>query len=243
MSGWIVSESGANIRVYGPDNTAQQVIIRNTDLTARPGNGYTSVGLKADILVATGGSRVELSNDLYSLENPSLALTTSAFEFGGVVVNHASYLLLGGPSLSIGGMQIGDNSHVRLKPHGSFAMTDAGAAGQYPEKGKLSLAQNSTISLEFLQDISIRSVGLREGTAVNLAPQNNAVLSVTDLGVNHGGKVTANSSTVKSMTVNGSLLAYRGAMIQNGVVGLGSSASKNVNQACDFGNIIDFCDE
>jgi len=109
MSGWIVSESGANIRIYGPDNTAQRVLIRNTDLTARPGAGYTSVGLSADILEIKGGSRVELSNDLYSLENPTLNFTTSAFEFGGVVVNHASYLLLGGSSVSIGGLVVNDN--------------------------------------------------------------------------------------------------------------------------------------
>ena len=242
MSGWIVSESGANIRIYGPDNTAQRVLIRNTDLTARPGNGYTSVGLKADILEIIGGSRVELSNDLYSLEDPTLNFSTSAFEFGGVVVNHGSYLLLGGNSVSIGGLSIGDNSHARLRPLGSFVMADAAVAGGYPEKGKLSLSQNSTLSLEFSQDISIRSIGLREGTAVNLAPTNNAVLSVTDLSVNHGGKVTANSATVKSMTVNGSLLAYRGAMIQNGVAGLGGSATKDVAQACAWGNVIDFCD-
>jgi hypothetical protein len=241
MSGWIVAESGANIRVYGPDNTAQQVIVRNTDLTARPGNGYTSVGLKADILQVTGGSRVELSNDLYSLENSTLNLSTSAFEFGGVVVNHGSYLLLGGNSVSIGGLTIADNSHARLKPLGSFVMADA-AAGTYPEKGKLSLSQNSTLSLEFSQDISIRSIGLREGTAVNLAPTNNAVLSVTDLSVNHGGKVTANYATSKSMTVNGSVLAYRGAMIQNGVVGLGGSATTEVSQACAWGNVIDLCE-
>ena len=242
MSGWIVSESGANIRIYGPDNTAQRVMIRNTDLTARPGNGYTSVGLKADMLEIIGGSRVELSNDLYSLEDPSLNLSTSAFEFGGVVANHGSYLLLGGNSVSIGGLAIGSNSHVRLRPLGAFEMTDAAAAGQYPVKGNLSLGQNATLSLEFSQDISIRSLGLREGAGVNCSQTNNAVLSVTDLSVNHGGKVTANSSTERSMTVNGSLTAYRGAMIQNGVVGLGSSATKNVSQACTWGNVIDFCD-
>jgi hypothetical protein len=240
MSGWIVAESGANIRVYGPDNTAQQVIVRNTDLTARPGAGYTTVGLKADILQVTGGSRVELSNDLYSLENSTLNLSTSAFEFGGVVVNHGSYLLLGGTSISIGGLTIEDNSHVRLRPLESFVMTDP-ADGTYPERGKLSLSQNSTLSLEFTQDISIRSVGLREGTSVNLAPTNNAVLSVTDLSVNHGGKVTANSATVISMNVSGGeLLAYRGAMIQDGVVGA-AGATLNVEQACTFGNVLDFC--
>ncbi len=242
MSGWIVSESGANIRIYGPDNTAQRVMIRNTDLTARPGNGYTSVGLKADMLEIIGGSRVELSNDLYTLEDPSLDFTTSAFEFGGVVANHGSYLLLGGNSVSIGGLAIGSNSHVRLRPQGSLVMTDAFASGQYPEKGKLSLGQNATLSLEFSQDIAIRSLGLREGAGVNFAPTNSAVLSVTDLSVNHGAKVTANSSTETSMTVNGSLLAYKGAFIQGGVVGLGSSATKDVSQACAWGNVIDFCD-
>jgi hypothetical protein len=240
MSGWIVAESGANIRVYGPDNTAQQVIVRNTDLTARPGAGYTTVGLTADILQVTGGSRVELSNDLYSLEDSTLNLSTSGFEFGGVVVNHGSYLLLGGTSISIGGLTIEDNSHVRLRPLESFVMTDP-ADGTYPERGKLSLSQNSTLSLEFTQDISIRSVGLREGTSVNLAPTNNAVLSVTDLSVNHGGKVTANSATVISMNVSGGeLLAYRGAMIQDGVVGA-AGATLNVEQACTFGNVLDFC--
>ena len=89
-------------------------------------------------------------------------------------------------------------------------MTDAAAAGQYPVKGNLSLGQNATLSLEFAQDISIRSLGLREGAGVNFAPTNSAVLSVTDLSVNHGAKVTANSSTEKSMTVNGTLLAYKG---------------------------------
>ena len=242
MSGWIVSESGANIRIYGPDNTAQRVLIRNTDLTARPGAGYTSVGLSADILEIKGGSRVELSNDLYSLENPTLNFTTSAFEFGGVVVNHASYLLLGGSSVSIGGLVVSDNSHARLRPLGSFEMADA-TAGTYPDKGALSLSQNSTLSLEFSQDISIRSLGLREGTAVNLVPTNGAVLSVDDLAVNYGGKVTANSATANSMIVNGSVVAYRGAMIQNGVVGLGGSATTDVEQACELGSVLDFCIE
>jgi hypothetical protein len=119
-------------------------------------------------------------------------------------------------------------------------MADA-AAGTYPEKGKLSLSQNSTLSLEFSQDISIRSIALREGTSVNLAPTNNAVLSVTDLSVNHGGKVTANSATVISMNViGGELLAYRGAMIQDGVVGA-AGATLNVEQACTWGNVLDFC--
>ena len=48
-----------------------------------------------------------ISNDLYSLEDPSLSFSTSAFEFGGVVANHGSYLLLGGNSVSIGGFNIG----------------------------------------------------------------------------------------------------------------------------------------
>ena len=241
MSGWIVSESGANIRIYGPDNTAQRVLIRNTDLTARPGAGYTSVGLTADILEIKGGSRVELSNDLYSLENPTLNFTSSAFEFGGVVVNHASYLLLGGSSVSIGGLVVNDNSHVRLRPLGSFVMADAAVAEVFPQKGALSLSQNSTLSLEFSQDISIRSLGLREGTAVNLVPTNSAVLSVADLAINYGGKVTANSAAANSMIVNGPVLAYRGAMIQDGVVGLGGSATINVSQACTLGSVLDFC--
>ena len=240
MSGWIVSESGANIRIYGPDNTAERVLIRNTDLTARPGAGYNSVGLSADILEVKGGSRVELSNDLYSLENSAIDATTSAFEFGGVVVNHASYLLLGGTSVSIGGMVVNDNSHVRLRPLGSFEMTDT-LDGSYPNKGELSLSQNSTVSLEFSQNISIGSLGLREGTAVNLVPTNDSVLSVGSLSVNHGGKVTANDSRVNSMVVNNTILAYRGAMIQNGVVLPARDAVIDVRQACEFGNVIDFC--
>jgi hypothetical protein len=121
-------------------------------------------------------------------------------------------------------------------------MADA-TAGTYPDKGALSLSQNSTLSLEFSQDISIRSLGLREGTAVNLVPTNGAVLSVDDLAVNYGGKVTANSATANSMIVNGSVVAYRGAMIQNGVVGLGGSATTDVEQACELGSVLDFCIE
>jgi hypothetical protein len=62
------------------------------------------------------------------------------------------------------------------------------------------------------------------------------------LSVNHGAKVTANEATETSMTVNGTLLAYKGAFIQGGVVGLGSSATTNVSQACAWGNVMDFCD-
>ena len=111
------------------------------------------MGLTADILEIKGGSRVELSNDLYSLENPTLNFTSSAFEFGGVVVNHASYLLLGGSSVSIGGLVVNDNSHVRLRPLGSFVMADAAVAEVFPQKGALSLSQNSTLSLEFSPSI------------------------------------------------------------------------------------------
>jgi hypothetical protein len=64
-----------------------------------------------------------------------------------------------------------------------------------------------------------------------------------DLAVNYGGKVTANSATANSMIVNGSVVAYRGAMIQNGVVGLGGSATTDVEQACELGSVLDFCIE
>jgi hypothetical protein len=237
VNGLMFADGGANIRVYGENNFVKTTIVRNTDMTVRPGNGFPDVGYKTESLTAVGASRLEFSNDLQSFESNG---DTSAadFDLGNVSVRFGSYLLLGGQKLKVSGILIGGNSTMRLKLRDGFEMGAGGLRVGSPLDGSgyATLEYNADVSLPLLQvGQNSRLDTFRHGGG-----NSSAQVTVGTMGVGVMGTVTANSGSsageVAPYKVTDSLTAGKFAFIQFGVVDASSaSGTVDVSKACEFG--------
>ena len=241
IAGLLFSEAGASIGIYGPDNIARAVAIRNTNLTARPSPqlGFTTVGLKTGSLVAIGGSNVELSNDLVSFESYGDGTATD-FDLGQVFVKFGSYMQLGGTKLKTGNIIVGGNSTLRLRVREGFEMLpDSLLTVGNPFDGG-----GGSITIEFNDNVVIPRLLIGDDSHLqvsrNSGGNSSKQITISEMVFNPGATLTANTSSfggkVAPLKINSTLNMNAGSAVSFGVLDF-SDAQVTLKNACDSGRV------